>query len=378
MQVQRNLAKQELIYDLLFGSQERKTPLKGAQKRFGEARECIVCVRDKFEIAKASGFELNDYTGELLCIDCKRGLFSFEGFRYQCKQVKNRVSSLERLSVVLNEQMGRLHSLISKERVSEKSGAKSNQVPEWCNRDIPSKFGKGGHQVSEGIQAITRNLLREDESRLSDQLQLFHDDLLNLQETIFTFISVLEAYIDTPWISVLKDRSHPGIQPCVADTSEGGETLLRNKAANPDEKEQEQTNSHNTTTAQRIERIRRQQEKVRQQIKALYDNTTTKDPSAENSYANRLSFSFNSDESEHNPGGSTIDNPGNQIADYFLFEPDSPPSDGDTVKGPTAGGPEVGSRGTLILKNYDILWSPSSSSSSSSSPRSPPSGQEPL
>ncbi|KAH8585215.1 uncharacterized protein ELE39_002148 [Cryptosporidium sp. chipmunk genotype I] len=358
MQSQRNYAKQELIYDLLFGNNQRKSP-KGGIGNFGDSNECMICKRDKLSVAMGLGIELPDIIVELLCIECKRGLFSFEGFRYQCKQVKNSVSNLESISIVLNEQMRKLYNLISKERtfVGNPRKTEQNKVPDWCNRDIPSKFGKGNFKFEEGIEQIKKGITHDEEFKLSDQLQLFHGDLLNLQETIFTFINVLEAYIDTPWISVLKEaKSKQETQPCVTD-------FYEDNIITPVESAKTQVigdqNQQSNTTAQRIERIRRQQEKVRQQIKALYENTTTDLPE------NNESHHFNSVDMETNNYNK------NKIGNYFLFSQDILQSDRDDNEDGANGdqnnvnGKETVEHSHQMLRNYDILWSPSSASASS-------------
>ncbi|KAJ1610141.1 hypothetical protein OIY81_2129 [Cryptosporidium canis] len=348
MQGQRNYAKQELIYDLLFGSNSKKSP-KGAARRFGDSRECLICKRDKHFVAGHLGVDLPEAIAELLCIECKRGLFSFEGFRYQCKQVKNSVSNLESVGVVLSEQMRKLHHLISKDGALLASSRRTeqNKVPDWCNRDIPSKFGKGSLHVEEGVEQIRKGIVQEEESRLSDQLQLFHDDLLNLQETIFAFINVLEAYIDTPWVSVVRESSsRREAQPCVAD-------LLGHNPAQPDKPQvYDHQNQEQNTTAQRIERIRKQQEKVRQQIKSLYDDAS-----------NDLS---------DNPGNlysSSADTQADQksrLANYFLFTQDALLSDQEDSPGRSQPNPAgEAEKAHQMLRNYDILWSPSSASASS-------------
>ncbi|OII71687.1 uncharacterized protein cubi_01301 [Cryptosporidium ubiquitum] len=351
MQNQRNYAKQELIYDLLFGNHQRRSP-KGGVGNLGDSDECLICKRDKLVVAENLGVELSDNIVELLCIECKRGLFSFEGFRYQCKQVKNSVSNLESISVVLNEQMRKLSYLIRKEKnlVGNSTKIEQNKVPDWCNRDIPSKFGKGNIKFQEGIEQIKKDITHDEESRLSDQLQIFHGDLLNLQETIFTFINVLEAYIDTPWISVLKEaRSKQETQPCVTNFQE-------DKNINPvDSVKIEVSDDQNkeiNTTAQRIERIRKQQEKVRQQIKALYDNDNTDLPDINGSNY------FNSIDKETNK---------NKIGNYFLFTQDTLQSDEDLIKEDhkNVNVKEANIPNQLMLRNYDILWSPSSASASS-------------
>ncbi|KAL5368944.1 hypothetical protein CPHLJ_4g550 [Cryptosporidium parvum] len=358
MQSQRNYAKQELIYDLLFGNNKRKLP-KGGIWNFEDSNECVICKRDKFGVATGLGTELPNVIPELLCIECKRGLFSFEGFRYQCKQVKNSVSNLESISVVLNEQIRKLYNLIGKERNFSGSSKKieQNKVPDWCNRDIPSKFGKGNFKFEEGIEQIKKDITHNEESRLSDQLELFHEDLINLQETIFTFINVLEAYIDTPWTSVLKEAKYKQeTQPCVTSFNEDNiitpvESVKTQVITNQ--------NQESNTTAQRIERIRRQQEKVRQQIKALYDNNTTDLPE------NHGSHYFSSVDTETNNFNK------DSIGNYFLFSRDILQSDKDDDEDranedrKNMNSKEIGEQSQHVLRNYDILWSPSSASASS-------------
>ncbi|KAK9173241.1 hypothetical protein CmeUKMEL1_06175 [Cryptosporidium meleagridis] len=357
MQSQRNYAKQELIYDLLFGNNQRKLP-KGGIWSFGDSNECVICKRDKFGVATGLGAELPNIISELLCIECKRGLFSFEGFKYQCKQVKNSVSNLESISVVLNEQMRKLYHLIGKERTFSGNSKKieQNNAPDWCNRDIPSKFGKGNFKFEKGIEQIKKDITHDEESRLSDQLQLFHGDLINLQETIFTFINVLEAYIDTPWISVLKEaKSMQETQPCVTKFNEDNITPVES-AKTLDINNQ---NQESNTTAQRIERIRRQQEKVRQQIKALYDNTTNDLPE------NNGSHYFSSDDTQINRFNK------DSIGNYFLFSKDILQSDKEDEEDranedrKNMNSKEIGEQSQNVLRNYDILWSPSSASVSS-------------
>lgn len=354
MQSQRNYAKQELIYDFLFGSNKRKSPKEGRVERFGNSHDCLICRRDKLGVARGLGMELPETVVELLCIECKRGLFSFEGFKYQCKQVKNSVSNLESVSVVLNEQMRKLRHLISRERLAVNSSSNSahNDVPDWCNRDLPSRFGKGGFNVEEAVEGIKRSVVQDEEARLSDQLKLFHDDLFNLQETIFTFINVLEAYIDTPWVSVLKEArsERREAQPCV--TSFHGERVV-----SPVESAEFHAtggeNQEGNARALRIERIRRQQEKVRQQIKSLYENASTDLPSTDG----HLYFS----------SVDTEVNNASKIGNYFLFDQDEDrdqlggvgPDQGITSRKEATGG------GRQMLRNYDILWSPSSASVSS-------------
>lgn len=363
MQNQRNYAKQELIYDLLFGGSQRKSPKSSALECVGDSHDCLICRRDKLGVAKGLGTELPKTVVELLCIECKRGLFSFEGFKYQCRQVKSSVSGLESLGVVLNEQMMKLRHLISREMsaLGNSGNACQNNVPDWCNRDFPPRFGKGGFNVEETIKGIRESAVQEEKTRLCDQLMIFHSDLLNLQDTIFTFINVLEAYIDTPWVSVLKEvrSGKREAQPCVTGF-DGGEKIV-----SPAEPEEPQTttgeNQEGNARAQRIERIRRQQEKVRQQIRSLYENANTDLPDTDG----HLYFSSVDTEVSN----------ANKLGNYFLFDQDEDHQTdnnagrqgGVTPNRMSANSREAAGPGSQMLRNYDILWSPSSASSSNDS-----------
>ncbi|KAH8741764.1 hypothetical protein FG386_001338 [Cryptosporidium ryanae] len=384
----RNYAKQELIYDLLFGDNQRNKGLRGISSNILEnANKCFICNEnnDLCDFTRRDGMRENVISNSsiLLCIDCKRRLFSFEGFKYQCNQIKKMILNLEKTSVVLSDQVNKLNNTINRvgygtrKKVGGELKDKNNYEnipPDWCNRDIPPKYGKGTSiiKVHDAISKINEEINNNKENQLITQLGCFHDDLVDLQETIITFINVLNTYMDTPFISLIKNKSNTDYynnsehldryndaielpaeqrtQPSINISLVDSEPKFGNGDNKP-------TNSNmNTTTAQKIEKIRKQQEKVRQQIKSLYDNNLSKSPS----------------------------NTNNLIGNYFLFEKDemSPvksnnininyDSCDEAIKDNQGSYIKSGSKSAHI-NSYDVLWSPSSISSSSPlSTSSPP------
>ncbi|KAH7647932.1 hypothetical protein FG379_000994 [Cryptosporidium bovis] len=379
----RNYAKQELIYDLLFGDNQRNKGLRRISSNILENTDnCLICNKKNnlHDLRKENKTSENVISNSniLLCLECKRRLFSFEGFKYQCNQIKRMISNLEKTSVVLSDQVNKLNNTInrvgysSKKKIDGELKDKNNYEnipPDWCNRDIPPKYGKGKDIIKfkEAINKINDEMNNNKENQLIAHLCYFHDDLTNLQETIITFINVLDTYMDTPFISLIKNednindnsadskyeeyniekeiQTEKETQPCINVSFMDNEPIFgkdSDKLTNID---------MNTTTAQRIEKIRKQQEKVRQQIKSLYSTTLSKSPSNKNS---------------------------NLIGDYFLFDKDeiSPINnninyyyDEETKDNKSS---YITSSKSPPINSYNVLWSPSSISSSSPlSPSSP-------
>ncbi|EEA06593.1 uncharacterized protein CMU_012670 [Cryptosporidium muris RN66] len=358
----KNYASQEILYQLLFGDDQDKK--KVCKNRYNNENICLICMKkpNKDE-------DMLKYT----CVDCRRSLLALEGFKYHCKDIKTKLSHLDNVCTVIYEQLRKVSTNL---RVS-----RNPNVPNWCNRDVPpmksstdkkhnyiqckmSTININNSAVIEGMNYIKQHYINDNNENLNNNLLIFSKDVANLQETLATFIQVMDSYIETPTISFIKSETQKkgqdnSLQPCIEEIN-----LSPLKSINIEDKKEKDKPSTleslklinkdfskykggeisiisdniptSSNTAQRIERIRKQQEKVRRQIQALYEST---------------SKSINSKDSS----------PNKNLGSLFLF----PDEQEETLQMRlTNSNPNYIDESTGINMPYGILWSPSSSSHS--------------